>query len=120
MNGSLILILSLFIIVCFWSQSNAEDGYCSDAEVLSTSSEVEGPKDSPVNLVLIKNNRTDCGNWPQGEAIWFRLNKGNSNGMLATVLAAKVAEYSVTITTESGNSYSSDDTLVQVGVDNPL
>lgn len=113
------LLLSSVFICLINTTSHAEEGYCSGAIVLSTAAEVEGPKNSPVNSVKLQNSRTDCGNWSQGESIWFTFNKGNTNSMLATALSAQLSEYSVTITTESGNSYSDGEILILISVDSP-
>ena len=113
------LIFISFISCLLNTTSHAEESYCSGAIVLSTAAEVEGPKNSPINSVKLQNSRSDCGNWSQGDITWFTLNKGNSNSMLATALSAQLFEYSVTITTESGNSYSDGDALTLISVDNP-
>lgn len=113
------VLLNCGLIFFFVTASHAEDGYCSGAIVLSTSAQVEGPKNSPVNSVQLQNSRSDCGNWPQGDIAWFTLNKENLNGMLATAMSAQIAEYTVTITTESGNSYSEGDVLTLISFDSP-
>ncbi len=113
------LLLSGLFICFINTTSHAEENYCSGAIVLSTAAEVAGPKNSPVNSVKLKNSRTDCGNWLQGESMWFTLNKGNASSMLATALSAQTLEYSVTITTESGNSYSDGEDLILISVDTP-
>jgi hypothetical protein len=115
----LTIIFCSLLVLSISTISYAEESYCSGAIVLSTAAEVEGPKNSPINSVKLQNSRTDCGNWAQGESMWFTLNKGNANSMLATALSAQISEYSVTITTESGNSYSDGDTLVLISVDSP-
>jgi hypothetical protein len=119
-NKQLVALLFSCLLICLINTtSHAEESYCSGAIVLSTAAEVEGPKNSPINSVKLENSRTDCGNWPQGETMWFTLNKGNANSMLATALSAQFSEYSVTITTESGNSYSDGEILLLISVDSP-
>lgn len=119
-NKQLVVLLFSCLLICLINTtSHAEESYCSGAIVLSTAAEVEGPKNSPINSVKLQNSRTDCGNWPQGETMWFTLNKGNANSMLATALSAQFSEYSVTITTESGNSYSDGEILLLISVDSP-
>ncbi|BHH85687.1 hypothetical protein [Desulforhopalus sp. 52FAK] len=113
------MLLSCSLLFFFSTLSHAEDGYCSGVVVLSSAAEVEGTKNVPVNSVKLQNSRSDCGNWPQGAVTWFTLNQGNSNGMLATAISAQLIEYTVTIVTESGNSYSEGDVLTSISLDTP-
>lgn len=116
---ALTVLLSCSLISLYFTASHAEDGYCSGAIVLSTSAQVEGLKNSPVNSVKLLNSRTDCGDWPQGDTKWFTLNKKNRNAMLATAMSAQLSEYTVTITTKSGNTYSEGDVLTLISFDTP-
>lgn len=116
------LIFLLFTGV-FWallcSVTRAEDGYCSGASVISTAAQVQGVKSVPVNSVRLQNTRSDCGDWAEGAVTWFTFDSGNANAMLATAIAAQVSEATVTIVTESGNSYAESDVLTLISVDTP-
>lgn len=115
----LTLLFSVVFFALLCSMSRAEDGYCSGALVISTAAQVQGVKSVPVNSVRLQNTRSDCGDWAEGSITWFIFDSGNANAMLATAMAAQVSEASVTIVTESGNSYAESDILTLISVDTP-
>ena len=77
--------------------ASAEDGFCSEVEVIYAGAEVTD------KVVKLKNTRADCGNWPQNAELVFILDNstGNANAMLAAAFEALVSAERVTVEPQS-------------------
>lgn len=105
-NFAITLVLCSLFALPMANIASAEVNYCSGVEILSAGSSTSGGK-----MVLLKNNREDCGNWALDSALWFMLDDstGQANSMLATALTALTNETALSInpmdTTDGGNYY---------------
>jgi hypothetical protein len=108
MAKKMLLGLGLCSLLAFpATNANAESGFCSGAEVLQAGSHNLG------KVVLLRNTRTDCGNWAQNAQTFFFLDNSaqQANAMLASALSAQASGAAVTIF-KPNNSYTAYSTVV--------
>ena len=107
-------IYTLIVLFATCHFSFAESGFCSNVKVLSA-----GAKTS-TNVVLLKNTRSDCGNWPINTTRWFNLDDtdGNAKSMLAAAMSSLAMDGSVIVVSKTTNYYTNWASLVHVTASN--
>ncbi|NTU72600.1 hypothetical protein HGB07_00255 [Candidatus Roizmanbacteria bacterium] len=111
---------AFLFVVCMSNISIAEDGYCTggDIKFMTSAAQVVDGKKVPLYFIQIKNNRSDCGNWPLNNEMWFALDTETGNSMYATALTAFSMGKTVTISTVIPNNYVHASTLTQMTIQN--
>jgi hypothetical protein len=103
-----ILIAGIFcisLLLATGSLSQAEDHFCTGVVVVQAGAKVSGTQEVAKNSVLLKNTRSDCGNWAQNTNLWFYLAENNQNSMLAAALTSLAVKSKVTVVSKAGNVY---------------
>ena len=92
--------------------SFAENGWCSNVEVISAGAKTKA------NVVLLLNTRNDCGDWPINTKRWFNLDNsdGFAKSMLAAAMSALAMDGNLTIISKVKNNYPTWGSLTHVTV----